>query len=51
MAALLLIFVLLLIGTMLKLQEEFDSKSDVAERYKELQIELIMIYIKNLNQT
>jgi outer membrane protein OmpA-like peptidoglycan-associated protein len=40
MAALLLIFVLLLIGSMLKLQEEFDSKSDVAERYKELQIEL-----------
>lgn len=40
MAALLLIFVLLLIGTMLKLQEEFDSKSDVAERYKELQIDL-----------
>lgn len=48
MAALLLIFVLLLIGTMLKLQEEFDSKSDVAERYKELQIDLIMIYIPNL---
>lgn len=40
MAALLLIFVLLLIGTMLKLQDEFDSKSNVAERYKELQIEL-----------
>lgn len=40
MAALLLIFVLLLMGTMLKLQEEFDSKSDVAERYKELQIDL-----------
>ncbi|MCF8265562.1 MAG: OmpA family protein [Ignavibacteriales bacterium] len=40
MAALLLIFVLLLIGTMLRLQEEFDSKSDIAERYKELQIEL-----------
>ena len=40
MAALLLIFVLLLIGTMLKLQQEFDSKSKVAERYKELQIEL-----------
>ena len=40
MAALLLIFVLLLIGTMLKLQEEFDSKSDIAERYKELQIDL-----------
>ena len=40
MAALLLIFVLLLIGTMLKLQEEFDSKSDIAERYEELQIDL-----------
>lgn len=40
MAALLLIFVLLLIGTMLKLQEEFDSKSNIAERYKELQVEL-----------
>lgn len=40
MAALLLIFVLLLIETMLKLQEEFDSKSDVAERYKELQIDI-----------
>jgi len=40
MAALLLIFVLLLIGTMLKLQEEFDTKSDVAERYKELQLDL-----------
>lgn len=40
MAALLLIFVLLLIGTMLKLQEEFDSKSNVAERYKELQIDI-----------
>jgi outer membrane protein OmpA-like peptidoglycan-associated protein len=40
MAALLLIFVLLLIGTMLKLQEEFDNKSDIAERYKELQINL-----------
>lgn len=40
MAALLMIFVLLLIGTMLKLQDEFDSKSNVAERYQELQIEL-----------
>lgn len=40
MAALLLIFVLLLIGTMLKLQKEFDTKSNVAERYKELQVEL-----------
>ena len=40
MAALLLIFVLLLIGTMLKLQEEFDSKSNVAERYKSLQIDI-----------
>lgn len=40
MAALLLIFVLLLIGTMLKLQDEFENKSNVAERYKELQIDL-----------
>jgi len=40
MAALLLIFMLLLIGTMLRLQEEFDSKSDIAERYKELQIDI-----------
>lgn len=40
MAALLLIFVLLLIGTMLKLQDEFDNKSDIAERYKALQVEL-----------
>lgn len=40
MAALLLIFVLLLIGTMLELQEEFDSKSNIAERYKELQIDI-----------
>ena len=42
MAALLLIFVLLLIGTMLKLQEEFDNKSDVAEKYKELKGELYL---------
>lgn len=40
MAALLLIFMLLLIGTMLKLQEEFEIKSDIAERYKELQIDI-----------
>lgn len=40
MAALLMIFVLLLIGTMLKLQDEFDSKSNVAERYQALQFEL-----------
>ena len=40
MAALLLIFVLLLVGTMLKLQEEFDSKSDIAERYRELKTDL-----------
>ena len=40
MAALLMIFVLLLIGTMLKLQDEFESKSKVAEKYKELQIDL-----------
>ena len=42
MAALLMIFVLLLIGTMLKLQDEFESKSKVAEKYKELQIDLYM---------
>ena len=40
MAALLMIFVLLLIGTMLKLQDEFEAKSKVAEKYKELQIDL-----------
>jgi outer membrane protein OmpA-like peptidoglycan-associated protein len=40
MSALLMIFVLLLIGTMLKLQEEFESKSNVAERYQELQVDL-----------
>jgi len=40
MAALLMIFVLLLVGTMLKLQDEFESKSKVAEKYKELQIDL-----------
>lgn len=33
MAALLLIFVLLLASTLLKLQDEFDTKSQVAERY------------------
>ena len=35
MASLLMVFVLCLIGTMLQLQEEFDDKSKVAERYKE----------------
>lgn len=47
MAALLLIFVLLLASTLLKLQDEFETKSQVAERYtaikediyKELMIE------------
>lgn len=33
MAALLLIFILLLASTLLKLQDEFESKSQVAERY------------------
>ncbi len=33
MAALLLIFILLLSSTLLKLQEEFEQKSNVAERY------------------
>lgn len=40
MAALLLIFVLLLIGTILKLQEEFETKSKIAENYRALQVEL-----------
>lgn len=40
MAALLLIFVLLLIGTILQLQETFETKSNIAERYKELQMGL-----------
>lgn len=40
MAALLMIFVLLLIGTMLRLHDEFDSKSNVAERYQALQFDL-----------
>jgi outer membrane protein OmpA-like peptidoglycan-associated protein len=38
MASLLMVFVL--IGTMLQLQEEFDDKSKVAERYKELQTQI-----------
>ena len=33
MAALLLIFILLLASTLLKLQDEFETKSQVAERY------------------
>ena len=37
MAALLMIFILLLAGTMLRLQEEFDEKSLVAEKYEALQ--------------
>jgi outer membrane protein OmpA-like peptidoglycan-associated protein len=40
MASLLMVFVLCLIGTMLQLQEEFDDKSKVAERYKELQSQI-----------
>ena len=36
MAALLIIFILLLIGTMLKLQEDYENKSNIAEKYKEL---------------
>ena len=36
MAALLLIFVLLLAATLLNLQQEFDSKSQIAETYTEL---------------
>lgn len=40
MASLLMVFVLCLIGTMLQLQEEYDEKSNVAERYKELQTQI-----------
>ncbi|MCD8406400.1 OmpA family protein [Tenacibaculum dicentrarchi] len=40
MASILMVFVLCLIGTMLQLQEEFDDKSKVAERYKELQSQI-----------
>ena len=36
MAALLLIFVLLLTSTLLRLQDEFENKSKVAERYTEV---------------
>jgi len=40
MASLLMVFVLCLVGTMLQLQEEYDDKSNVAERYKELQTQI-----------
>ena len=40
MAALLLIFVLILAFTLLNLQQEYEQKSDIAERYEELQIAL-----------
>lgn len=40
MAALLLIFVLLLSSTLLRLQREFENKVNVAERYKNIQIDL-----------
>ncbi|MBE7632816.1 OmpA family protein [Tenacibaculum finnmarkense] len=40
MASILMVFVLCLIGTMLQLEEEFDDKSKVAERYKELQSQI-----------
>ncbi|MFH1097706.1 MAG: OmpA family protein [Candidatus Desantisbacteria bacterium] len=40
MAALLLIFVLLLASTLLKLQNEFENKSRVAERYTEVKEDL-----------
>lgn len=42
MASLLMVFVLCLIGTMLQLQEEFDDKSKVAERYEELQTQIYL---------
>ena len=40
MAALLLIFILLLAATLLKLQDEFESKSKIAEEYKAIQDDL-----------
>lgn len=40
MAALLLIFVLLLASTLLRLQDEFESKAKVAERYSEVKEDL-----------
>ncbi len=43
MAALLLIFVLLLASTLLKLQDEFDNKSMVAERYNEVKENLYIV--------
>ena len=46
MAALLLIFVLLLASTLLRLQDEFENKTEIAERYtatkEELYKELIL---------
>lgn len=42
MASLLMVFVLCLVGTMLQLQEEYDDKSKVAERYKELQTQIYL---------
>lgn len=43
MAALLLIFILLLAATLLKLQDEFEQKSNVAERYKAIKEQLYII--------
>lgn len=42
MAALLLIFILLLSATLLRLQEEFDRKSQIAENYRDLQQDLYL---------
>ncbi len=47
MAALLLIFVLLLASTLLRLQEEFENKAKVAERYSEVKEAL---YLKLLDE-
>ena len=40
MAALLLIFILLLSATLLNLKEEFEEKNSVAEKYYDLQVSL-----------
>lgn len=42
MAALLLIFILLLASNLLNLKKEYEQKSDVAERYNQLQVALYM---------
>lgn len=40
MASILIVFILLLVSTMMKLQDEFDKKSSIAENYKALRVDL-----------